>query len=266
MSHILRLFQNAEGQTDGASLGEINAEKVEAVFDLNDAPVEHVQIQPELRLVYHTDPRDPAADRYRFLRMRLRQFASKAKLKTLLVTSPLPAEGKSTVALNLATALADRRDQAVLLVDADLHHSLLMAQLGLNAPRGLAECLEGSEDPLSAIRRLKPLDWFLLPAGQTSANPTELLHTPALSAVMQALSRYFDWIVIDSPPVVPTTDPLSLMQTADGVLLVVKAGQTPQTAIEEALQRLGRERLVGIILNGAEESDPLYSKYRGYYK
>src|SRR6202022_3963639 len=116
----------------------------------------------------------------------------------------------------------------------------------------------------SAIRRVEPLNWYLLPAGSPAANPTELLQTPALSAVMQKLSPYFDWILIDSPPILPLTDALMLQRQSDATLLVVRAGATPDESVEEAIALVGRQNIAGVVLNGIEGLDRLYGKY-GYY-
>ena len=242
--------------------GAGSPENREKSFELPKIRVEEVRVQPASRIVYHGDPSSPGADRFRFLRMRLRELWKAAKLRSLLVTSPLPNDGKSTIALNLATALVERGKYKVLLVEGDLHHSCLTPRLGLKTQAGLAECLEGALDPVSAIRRLEPLGWYLLSAGEPHRNPTELLQTEALSDVMQKLSPYFDWILIDSPPVLPLTDALLLKQQADASLLVARAGRTPSDAVEQAIALLGRKHVLSIILNGAERLGRLYS---GYY-
>ena len=90
-----------------------------------DIEVEQVEVLPESRIVFHNEPRSPGADRFRYLRMRLRELWDAGKLRSLLITSPLPQDGKSTIALNLATALAEHGKRTVLLIEADLHHPTL---------------------------------------------------------------------------------------------------------------------------------------------
>jgi Mrp family chromosome partitioning ATPase len=185
-------------------------------------PVENAEILPETRLAFHADPRSPGADRYRLLRMRLRELGSSGKLKTLLVTSPLPHDGKSTVCLNLATALAEGGKKNVLLIEADLH--------------------------------------------QPVVNASELLQTAALAGVMSKLLPRFDWIIVDSPPVLPLSDATSLTRYADATLLVARADQTVREAIDETIAIIGRQRIVGIVLNGVNSFDRSYSKYyKSYY-
>jgi capsular exopolysaccharide synthesis family protein len=235
-----------------------------AAVALPEFPVEEAQLRPENRLVFHADPRSPAADRFRLLRMRLKTHWNTGKLKKLLITGPLAHEGKSTLVLNLATALAERGKRRVLVIDADLHHSSVAEILRLRPWAGLAECLvDEATSPLSAIRRIEPLGWYLLPAGEPRRNPTELLQSPAFGNIIQKVSPCFDWILIDSPPVIPLTDSLSLQQHADGCLLVVRAGQTPREAVEQTIALLGEKNVVAVVLNGVEARNHLYAQYYG---
>jgi capsular exopolysaccharide synthesis family protein len=227
-------------------------------------PVEQASIRPEQRLIYYTNPHSPAADRFRYLRMRLRERQTSGKLKTLLITSALPGDGKSTVAINLATSLAERGRRRVLLLEADLHKSCFIENLGLKTWAGLAEFLHDDSNPLSHVRRVDPFGWYLLPAGEPPQNPTELLQTPGIAAALQRLAPHFDWILIDSPPVVPLTDAISLQQHADSSLLVVRAGRTPREAVEQAIVLLDSKKVIGVILNGVEARNHLYSKYQSY--
>jgi len=273
MSHVRNLFSRPSGhspilsETSGAAVAEnvislVNAAPVAA--PLPDFPVEEASLSPLNRLVYYDDPRSPAADRFRLLRMRLKESWTAGKLKRLLVTGPLAHTGKTTVVLNLATALAERGKRSVLVLEADLHHSCIAKILKLRPWAGLGECLvDDATPPLSAIRRIEPLGWYLLPAGEpTSRNPTELLQSPAFGQVMQKLAPCFDWILIDSPPVIPLTDPLSLQSHADGTLLVIRAGETPREHVEQTMTLLGKQNILGIVLNAVENDDHLY--YRNY--
>jgi capsular exopolysaccharide synthesis family protein len=232
-----------------------------------DFPVEEAQLRSESRLIYRDDPRSPAADRFRLLLMKLNAHWKTGKLKRLLITGPLAHDGKSTVVLNLATALAEGGKFTVLVVEADLHHRSIAEILGLTPSVGLSECLgDDATPPLSAIRRIEPLGWCLLSAGNPPRNPTELLQTPAFGNIMQELTPCFDWILIDSPPVIPITDSLSLQQHADASLLVVRAGQTPREAVEQSITLLGKKNIVGIVLNGVQARDHLYYQYNYRYR
>jgi len=241
-------------------------QEIEISSVLKHAQIEKVVIEPNSRVALLMDPLSAAADRFRYLRMRLQDLRQVAKLQSLVITSPLPEEGKSTMAMCLATALAEGGKHSTLLIEADLHHPTLGASLGLRPERGLAECLESEFDPLSEIRKIEPLGWYLLHAGKTKGNPTELLQSETLSGLMQRVAPHFDWILIDSPPALPLTDAFSLSRQVDATLLVARADRTPREAIEETLKLIGRKHVVGIVLNGAEGLTSLYSKYYGSYR
>ena len=265
MSHFFDLpkqLPEPVGTSSSVSIGA--SENLEAPFSLQQVPTIEVQVFPNSRIVTHTDPRSAGADRFRFLRMCLRELWKVGKLKSLLITSPLPQEGKSTIALNLATALSERGKHTVLLIEADLHHPTLTEQLGLDGTLGLADCLEDGLDPISVIRRVEPLSWYLLSSGEPRSNPTELLQSEALTGLIQKLCTQFDWVLIDSPPVSPLTDALLLARQANATLLVAREGRTPRETLERAIALLGRQRVLGMVLNGMEGLDRLYSGYYGY--
>jgi capsular exopolysaccharide synthesis family protein len=267
MSHVRNLFENSLKQRYNLIPPPVEAlseELAQATSEPDEIPIVTAHPQAKDRLVFHTDPHSPGADRFRFLRIRLRERWPAGKPKTLLITSPLAHDGKSTIALNLATALCEQGKYRVLLVEADLHHVSLTQQLGLAPWPGLAECLYGELNPAAAIRRVEPLGWYLLPAGEARGNPTDLLQTPALPSIMAALVPRFDWILVDSPPIIPLTDALSLRQQATASLLVVRAGSTPDEAVENAIGLLGKHHVFGVVLNAVDGLERLYSRY-GYY-
>lgn len=238
--------------------GEVRREHKQ--FQVEDVPAENLA-----RVVFHTDPTGTAADRFRLLRMRLREAWTAGKVKSVLVTSPLPGDGKTITALNLATALTEERLRKVLLIEADLHRGHLDQHLALSSHIGLAECLQYGRDPLSAIRRIEPLGWYLLPAGKfTAGSPTELLQPEELTALFQRLSSHFDWIIIDSPPVLSVSDAVALRNHSDCTLLVAKAACTSTKAVEDAIARLGKKHIIGLILNGIESLQRPYSRYYQY--
>jgi capsular exopolysaccharide synthesis family protein len=266
MNNLVKISREVRGINETSPLStESEVESSDRKLDLQVFLAEEVNLEPESRLVFHTDPGSGAADRYRFLRMRLRELWSAGKLKTLLVTSPLPEDGKSTTAINLATALADHGKSKVLLIEADLYHSPLVSMLGLDPAPGLAECIESGLDLRSAMRKLRPLEWFLLPAGNPHGNPTELLHRDGFVRIMRQVASCFDWVLIDSPPVLPLVDALVLKRHADGTLLITRAGHTPRQAIERSLSLLGQEHILGVVLNATEKVNQPYSKYSRYY-
>jgi tyrosine-protein kinase Etk/Wzc len=154
--------------------------------------------------------------------------------------------------MNLATVLSERGKRAVLVIEADLHRPCLAERLSVTPGTTLTECLQGGLDPLHALRRVEPVGWYALFASATPRNPSELLQTPVCGGLVQKLSPYFDWIIIDSPPAISVTDALLLHQHADATLLVVRAGETPREMVDQAVELLGRKHVVGVILNGVK--------------
>jgi capsular exopolysaccharide synthesis family protein len=240
-------------------------EEVEHTPRLNTVPTEKAKLDPDSKAALLTDSHSAVGDRFRFLRMRLHELRELAKLHSLVITSPLPGEGKSTIAMGLATALTEGGKYTTLLIEADMHHPVLANKLGIPSRPGLAECLENGLDPMSEIRKVEPLGWCLLQAGRPLGNPTQDLQSDVLSTVIQRVSLYFDWIVIDAPPVLPLTDALSLSQLVDATLIVARAGRTSRAAIDAAVKLIVRKHVLGIVLNGAEGLTRLYSGYQGHY-
>ena len=224
-------------------------------------------VSAKSRVVVHSDPKSAGADRFRLAQIRLKSIQAAKKLKSLLITSPLPGDGKSTVALNLATLLCESGKVPVLLLEGDVHRPALVERLGLKPWPGLTECYKRGDDPMLAIRRIEPLGFYLLPAGQPLEDSVSLFQSNFTAQLLKGpLSSSFSWILIDSPPTTPVAEILALKAHADGILLVAWAGVTPREAIEESTRNLGRDQILGIILNGAEGLNRTYSKYYGYGK
>jgi capsular exopolysaccharide synthesis family protein len=261
------LWRSKRPRSQTARVSNTTSASKDISAELPNVPVDEVQLSPESRIVFFTDPRSPGADRFRFIRIRLRELQALGELRTLLITSPLPQDGKSTVALNLAATLAEGGKRSVLLIEADLHHPSLAKRLGLPRRAGLAECIESRLDPLSAISRVEPLGCYLLQAGEPCGNPAELLQGESVAGIVQRLASHFDWVLIDTPPVVPLTDAVCLLPLVDASLLVVRADTTPMETIDEAVAVLGPKHIVGIVLNGASRLNKVYSQYYryGYY-
>jgi capsular exopolysaccharide synthesis family protein len=228
-------------------------------------PTETTPVPLESRIVVHNDPRSAGADRFRLVKMRLQSAQGAKKIKTILITSPLPGDGKTTVALNLATAMSEKGKRPVLLLEADIYRPTLAKKLSLKPWPGLTECFESRRDPMQAIRRIDPLGFYLLPAGRPFGDGSSLLQSDFFSQLVTGLAATsFDWILIDSPPTTPVAEILALREQSDATLLVARAGVTPREAIEESIRNLGRDHVHGIILNDVEGIDRTYSRYYGY--
>jgi capsular exopolysaccharide synthesis family protein len=214
------------------------------------------------RLVYFTEPDGFAAEKFRFLSVRLRQMQQIRALKKVLITSSIPQEGKSLVAANLACNLACREPQRTLLLDGDLRRPSIAKVFGLGKIAGMSEWLQGDGGPTTCIHQLKGTRLCVLPAGAPPRHPLEVMQSGKLSSIMHHLSIWFDWIVIDSPPVLPLADTSVWLRIADGVLLVTRQGVTERALLKRGLEGLEPSKLLGTVLNGATKTPPSYYCYQ----
>jgi capsular exopolysaccharide synthesis family protein len=201
------------------------------------------------------------AEQFRTLRARVRQIQSNRPLRTVLVTSAVPGEGKTFISGNLAQALAQQSGQRVLLIDTDLRRPRQHVLLGAPNSPGLADFLRGDEEnPLSIIQRGPVENLFLIPGGAPAA--AELVAGARLRQLLAQLTPLFHWIILDSPPVLSVSDAAVLAAQCDGVIFVVKAGSTALEAARRACDEFQSKNLLGVVLNGAAE-DAAYGQY--YY-
>jgi capsular exopolysaccharide synthesis family protein len=205
------------------------------------------------------------SEEFRSLRSRLYLMRRVRPVQKLLVTSPLPQEGKTFVAANLARVIAKQTDKRVLLIDGDLRISTLHAVLGAPPTPGLSEYLAGGDDVTSFIQRGSAENFFFLPGGKTAANPTELLGNGRFELLMTRVAPVFDWIIIDSPPVVPVSDARLLAGFCDGVMMLVNSGTTPLELTQKACGEFPKNQLLGVILNRVEP-EHTYGSYYYYGK
>lgn len=216
---------------------------------------------PGMDLLKDLDNRKHGAESFRTLRSRLSQIAGTRNLKRILVTSSVPQEGKTFVAANLARSLARQDRGRVLLIDADLRVPRLHQVLGAPATPGLTDYLSGSEDEYAVIQRGNEENLCFIPGGSQVPNPNELLLSTRMKLLLDRVTPLFDWLVLDSPPVIPVHDASLLADLCDGVLLVIRAGETDFELAEKASSEFRDKNLLGVVLNCAEQSE----HYGGYY-
>ena len=205
---------------------------------------------------------DAVAEECRLLYTRLQNLRQMRPLRTILITSALQQEGKSFVALNLAAALCQRGRNKVLLVEADLRWPSYCSALGIDAVAGMADYCEGSEDLANFVYRVSGTDWCLLPAGKAAAQPREALGSSRMSQALAQAREVFDWVLVDSPPLVPAADSALLSHLCDGVLLVIRRHRAEKSALAEALRRIEPAKLLGLVLNGF----PRHPGCQAYFK
>ena len=209
------------------------------------------------------DPTAPPAvrEQFRTLRSRLYQVRDKQPLRSILITSSLPGEGKTFVANNLAHALSRQQNCRVLLIDGDLRRPDLHNGFGAPISPGLSEYLKGEAPELTIIQRGLPEYLCVIAGGVKPDNPAELLANGRLRSLLQMVGPVFDWVIVDSPPTLPVSDALTLAEMCDGVLTVVRAAQTGFDSAQKSCQQLREKNLLGVALNYAEEG----SAYGSYY-
>jgi capsular exopolysaccharide synthesis family protein len=183
-------------------------------------------------------------------------------LKKVLITSTIPQEGKSTVAANLACTLARRKQHRTLLLEGDLRRPTVADKFGLGKVPGLSEWLHGESAAMN-IYRLEALGLWVLPAGSAPENPLELMQAGKLAPLMDQLSAWFDWIIIDSPPVLPLADTSIWARLADGILLVTRKSITEKQQLQRGLEALERSKLLGALVNGSTDTNhsDYYQRY-----
>lgn len=218
------------------------------------------------RLVSITEPRSPYCEEYRNLRTQILHRSRKRKLQAIVIASVGPTEGKSVTAANLSWLFAQADGTRVLMIDSDLRRPSLAAYLGIEARSGLSEVLSDKASLMGSIVHLQPAGLYLLPGGEPRSDVAELISGPRFSEILKEAREYFDFVIIDAPPLGIFTDASLLINQTDGALLVIRADHTKYKDVDRVLDSLPRERMLGTILNQSEVPlmDESYYKYGLY--
>jgi capsular exopolysaccharide synthesis family protein len=277
MSHIFEALQKSEAERSpngqasmmpaellrAAERDALPSTPEETEADLEQFPSLKITPLPNGKLLSLTDTESLAAEKFRFFGVRLRQLQQLRAFKKVLITSTIPEEGKSMICANLAVILARKKRQRVLLLEGDLRRPVLPVRFGLGKVEGLSEWLQGESQSVPNIYRLEGLNLWLLPAGRAPENPLEMMQSSRLSSLMEQLGNWFDWILIDSPPILPLADTSVWMRMADGVILVAREGLTEKRELKRGLEILEPSKLLGVVLNSSTETD--HSNYYQRY-
>ena len=246
----------------GATLDAAGSARVRGFITYDISPA---RVEPHLVAV--SQPRSAYCEQFRSLRTRILQAGERLQTRAIVVTSAGIAEGKTLTALNLAWLLAQTEGVRALIIDSDLRQPCATDYLGIEAPMGLSEVLGGQLSLEQAIVKLEPAGLYLLPGGKPRDDVAELLSGPSYTRILTEVRRMFDYIIIDAPPLGIFTDASVLMTKADGALLVVRAGKTRYSVVDKLLEQIPKDRMMGVVLNRAEEqpdSTSYYYQHRYY--
>jgi protein-tyrosine kinase len=217
-----------------------------------------------LRVSLAGDSGKVVGERFRTLRSRLYQIAGTRTLRRLLITSSLPSEGKTFVATNLVRSIIRQADRRVLLIDADLRAPHLHVALGAPSSPGLSDYLLGKADEYAVVQNNVANNLCFIPCGSKVTNPSELLLSDRMKMLLERVTPAFDWVILDSPPALPVHDAISLADLCDGVLLVVRAGETNHEVAKKGSLEFREKNLLGVVLNQVEKSETQGSYYYGH--
>ncbi len=229
------------------------------------ARASHGEWSPDSRtmLFFSDDDKRVGAEEFRTLRSRLYQIREKMQLKNLMVTSALPKEGKSFVAANLAQVMVRQHGRRALVIDADLRNPGMHRHLGAKQSPGLAEYLLGECDEFAALQRGPMENLFFMPAGRIVGSAPELLSNGRMKLLLQRVEPLFDWIIIDTSPVIPVSDSTLVAGYCDGILMVVRSNVTPSDMARRAREEFPDKMLLGVVLNGTGSDVPRSKYYYG---
>jgi len=254
----------------------------DALKKVSDERVQRIQKKPETQYVvrkvtgtkiephivsFH-DPSSPIGEQYKIIRTNLQSLRSTRNLKAFIVTSSVSGEGKTVTSVNLAIAMAhDVNSKKVLLIDADMRKGKVARYLGLTQTPGLSEVLKGEVEADQAFISPDIENLTVIPAGRVPRNPAELLGSKKMASLLESLKTRFDYIFIDTPPVMPVTDSCVLGAISDGVIMIIQAGRTQRDIVKHAEQRLAHAHtnLLGYVMTNIEYHLPQYL-YRYVHK
>jgi capsular exopolysaccharide synthesis family protein len=288
MSRIYDALQRANLERKSAPVTDA-AEIAEPVHasGVADQPAVKAAVNLEKVALYPWNPsiaslptlgdRGEGIEQFRGLRSQFYEFRDQGPLKTILISSGMPSEGKTFVAANLAMSLARNQNSKVLIIDADLRRPGLNRILGVPNNIGLTDYLAGTAEAQDILQRNQNTrivesgfvrnipNLMYIPAGKGGDNSSELVANHRIEELIATLSPHFDWILIDSPPVLAFADAIDLSRAADAVLLVVRSASTPYDVAQRAQAAFSNSRILGFVLNAVKNAPRNSSYYYGYH-
>ncbi|MDX2269582.1 MAG: CpsD/CapB family tyrosine-protein kinase [Bryobacter sp.] len=219
---------------------------------------------PEAHLIDASRPHEAPSEEFRTLRTRLNHLQGLQPIHSIVVTSPSPAEGKSMGAVNLALAEAQLAGNPTLLCDFDFRRPIVHNMFQVERSPGITDYLLGKVPLEQAVKKVADTNLYIMPAGEAVINPLELLNLPNVRHMLTNLKKVFNWVILDTPPLLFAADANLLATMCDGSIIVVRLGVTTVDSITRAMQSLCENNVLGLVVNGARRGE-LYSKYTYYH-
>lgn len=215
-------------------------------------------------IIVHSKPKSPISEAYRSLRTNIQFSNIDKQIKTIMITSATPREGKTLTLANLAVSMVQNGDR-VLVVDCDMRKPRLHKVFNISNLHGLSDYLAGNNTIDEYIQKLDVMDMDVITAGWIPSNPSELLHSKKMKNLVEELRERYDFILFDTPPVAPVTDAVVMSHYIDGVVMVIASGQVDiemAKKVKDSLSMVGMN-IIGVVLNKITEKD--LRKYQSYY-
>lgn len=250
------------------ALQKLEREKIGSTRDVQkpQEPISPEDAVLDDKLVSFFAPSSMVTEQFRRLRTHIIKPNTPATTKTIMITSAMPGEGKSLVSINLAVIIALELHSHALLVDCDLRNPSISRLFGLHEEKGLSNYLLGEAEIPDLLIKTAVDKLTIIPAGPLQENPVELIGSEKMKNLIKELkTRYEDrYIILDSSPILATTEPTVLNQMADGIILVIKSGETARETIEQAIRSLDKNKIIGVVLNNIEfKTKALIQKHFG---
>lgn len=219
---------------------------------------------PDASLLDSSHPNETPGEEFRSLRTRLNHMQSLQPIHSLVVTSASPAEGKSFTAANLALAQSHLEGNLTLLADFDFRRPVIHNLFQVPRSPGVTDYLRGKAQLEDIVKRIEGSNLCIMPAGEAVLNPLELLNLPEVKVLVDRLPGLFNWVILDTPPLLFAADANLMSTLCHGLLLVVRMGVTTIDTVTRAIGSLCQNNMLGVVVNGANKGE-LYSKYTYYH-
>lgn len=247
-------------------MGEARTATIDPTFQNLLERIEEVPFNPasDAHLIDASRPHEAPSEEFRTVRTRLNHLQGLQPIHTVVITSPSPAEGKSMSAVNLALAESHMAGNHTVLCDFDFRRPIVHNLFQVDRSPGITDYLLGKATIDQIVKKIAGTNLSIIPAGEAVINPLELLNLPQVKVLLGNLQKVYNWVMLDTPPLLFAADANLLSTLCDGTVIVVRLGVTTVDSVTRAIQSLCENNLLGIVVNGARRGE-LYSKYTYYH-